>query len=368
MAAAQEGIHIALLGLGTIGQEVYRYLLEDPFVRVSHILVRDPDKERKILKKHNIEVPRELLRTDRSIILRDPNVRMVVEVTGESDADTQFIIPALEKGKDVTTANKEALSRSWGRLLATAADKGRVLRFDAAVGGGLPVVRIMQQHATHDRIAKVVGVLNGTTNFILWYLKTQAHMQLELQKKAGTGRRVPFRDALKLAQEKGLCESDADKDLNGTDTKHKLLILANLAFESEFSLSAIEPEGISGQDFEVRAADFYYMSEVLPTKGETGYDIKLLGIAERYPDGAVSLRVHPCLVREDHPIATVTVEELNGVWLVGRRLGGAVFLWVRRRTGAHVYLDCERYPRLCGPYRRHARYHRSKILSKVSDS
>ncbi|WP_439644916.1 homoserine dehydrogenase [Demequina rhizosphaerae] len=291
-------VKVAILGPGTVGSEVVRLLTqeaEDLAARVGAPLeiigihVRDTSKDR------GPHVPRELLTSDASALVADADV--VVELMGGIEPARTLILEAIAGGASVVTANK-ALVAAHGPELYEAADAANVdLYFEAAVAGAIPLVRPVRESLAGDHITRILGIVNGTTNYILDEM---------------TRRGLSYDVALKQAQELGYAEADPTADVEGHDAAAKAAILASLAFHQRVALSDVYCEGISA----VTADD------VIAAR-ETHQVIKLLAIAER-TEGGVTVRVHPALVSEDHPLAGVH-GAFNAVFIEAESAGGLMF-------------------------------------------
>ena len=292
---------IGLLGAGVVGSQVARVILnpddsaQNP-LSLNGILVRD------IAKKRD-GVPQGLITADPEEVLSDERNRIVVEVMGGEEPARSYMAAALNAGKHVVTANKEALAKHGDELLALASDNGVTLAFEASVGGGIPVLAVIQDSLSANRIESIRAIINGTTNYILSSME-----------ESGTS----FEDALAEAQELGYAEADPTADVDAHDAVYKLSILARLAFGASAQPDAIYREGIR----RIGAKDLRYA-------GALGFTIKLLAIA-RSGDEGVRCRVHPALVPVDVPMAKVNgvlnAVELNGdllgpLWLQGRGAG-----------------------------------------------
>lgn len=292
---------IGLLGAGVVGSQVARVILEPDGsaaipLTLNGILVRDASRKRK-------GVPQELLTADPERVLSDERNRVVIEVMGGEEPARSYMAAALNAGKHVVTANKEALAKHGDELLSLASDNGVTLSFEASVGGGIPVLAVIQDSLSANRIESIRAIINGTTNYILSSME-----------ESGTS----FEDALAEAQELGYAESDPTADVDAHDAVYKLSILARLAFGASVHPDAIYREGIR----RIGAKDLRYA-------GALGFTIKLLAIARTGHDG-VRCRVHPALVPVDVPMAKVNgvlnAVELNGdllgpLWLQGRGAG-----------------------------------------------
>lgn len=285
-----------MLGCGVVGQGVLRTLatrreslarrLGAP-IEVRRVVVRDADRDR------GEHAPRELLSTDPESVLGDPEIDVVVEVMGGLDPAGGYVLRAIEEGKSVVTANKFLLAERGSELFERAEARGVDLAFEAAVCGGIPVIRVLREALVSDVVLGLRGIVNGTSNYILSRMREE---------------KLDFDVALRAAQEAGYAEADPTLDVDGGDALHKLTILATLAFGARILPSQIHQEGIehvSGVDMQM-AARF-------------GYVIKLLAIARAVPEG-LDLRVHPALVPEQSVIASIS-GALNAVYIEGESLG-----------------------------------------------
>lgn len=300
MAHSEDTITIGLLGAGSVGSQVARTLVEDRElisarvgrpVRLIGVAVRDPETPR------DWRIPGELVTTDADALVDQADV--VVELMGGKDRAGELIERALRSGKPVVTGNKELMATRGAELSTIASDSGAELRFEAAVAGAIPILRPIEESLSGDRITKVMGIVNGTTNYVL-----------DQMDSTGTS----FDDALGDAQRLGYAEADPTADVEGHDAAAKAAILGTLAFHAPFSLDNVYCQGITEvtqEDIEAAAA--------------SGYVIKLLAIAEKLPDasGAV-LRVHPTLLPRTHPLARVR-GAFNAVFVVAENAGELMF-------------------------------------------
>ncbi len=290
---------VGLLGLGTVGTGVARVLLgkSDALerrigrpVHITSVLVRDPSKPRGI----SLEVP---LVTDARAVIDDPAVDIVVEVIGGEEPARTLILEAIERGKHVVTANKEVMAKHGPAILAAAAARGVSVAYEASVGGGIPLIGPFQLDLAANEITSVVGIVNGTTNYILTRMTESG---------------ASFADALREAQELGYAEPDPTNDVEAWDAAYKLAILASLAFGAPVMPEQIWREGIT----QVSQRDILYAAEL-------GYRIKLLAIA-RLVHGQVETRVHPSLVHRGSMLASVD-GSFNAVQVEGDLIGSALF-------------------------------------------
>ena len=297
-------LRLALLGCGSVGSQVVRLLREqadDLTARVGApielvgVAVRRPDLQR------DAEVPRELLTTDAEGLVSRGDVDLVVEVIGGIEPARSLILTALENGASVVTANKALLAEDGSTLFAAAEKANRDLYFEAAVAGAIPIIRPLRESLAGDRVRRVLGIVNGTTNFILDKMDTH-----------GSG----FAEVLEEAQELGYAEADPTADVEGYDAAAKAAILASLAFHTRVTAADVYREGIS----EVSASD-------VASAREMGSVVKLLAICElREGDGgpSVSARVHPAMIPRSHPLASVH-EAYNAVFVESDAAGQLMF-------------------------------------------
>ncbi|WP_261624882.1 homoserine dehydrogenase [Nesterenkonia marinintestina] len=303
MPSPQDQLTIGLLGAGSVGSQVARALVEERAhisarvgadVRLAGVAVRDVDSPR------DWRIPGELLTTDAEGLV--DRVDVVVELIGGMDPAADLITRALRRGAAVVTGNKALLAARGAELAAAAAESGAPLLYEASVGGAIPILRPIQESLSGDRITKIMGIVNGTTNYILDQMDS-------------TG--APFDSSLQEAQRLGYAEADPTADVEGHDAAAKAAILGNLAFHSPFTIDDVHCEGIR----EVTADD-------IEAAAASGYVIKLLAIAERLdgedgPAGAV-LRVHPTLLPRHHPLASVR-GAFNAVFVVAENAGELMF-------------------------------------------
>ena len=300
MARSEDTITIGLLGAGNVGSLVARTLVEDRDlissrvgapVRLAGVAVRDLEAPR------DWKIPGELLTTDAEALV--DQVDLVVELIGGHEPAAELIERALRRGAAVVTGNKALLASRGAELSAIAAESGTALRFEASVGGAIPILRPIQESLSGDRITKVMGIVNGTTNYILDQMDT-------------TG--AAFDDSLAEAQKLGYAESDPTADIEGHDAAAKAAILGTLAFHAPFTIDDVYCQGITEvtqEDIEAAAA--------------SGYVIKLLAIAEQRPGSTgVVLRVHPTLLPRTHPLASVR-GAFNAVFVVAENAGELMF-------------------------------------------
>ena len=296
----QKVIRAALLGYGTVGSGVYALesRLKDEIVKktgaaleIKKILVRSLGKKR--------EGADPSLFTDRwEDILNDPEIGIVIELMGGIEPARTYVTEALKAGKNVVTANKDLLAEHGGELLNLAVEHGCDLLFEAAVAGAVPIVRALKQSLAGAEITEVSGIVNGTTNYIL-------------TKMSEVG--MDYGEALELAMKKGYAEADPTADVEGYDAGRKIAIMASIAFNYRVTFYQVYTEGIT----KITARDIRYARDF-------GYVIKLLGIAKKEEDG-IEVRVHPVLIPEDHPLASVR-SSFNAVFIRGDACDEAMFM------------------------------------------
>jgi homoserine dehydrogenase len=302
--AVRPPLKLALLGCGSVGSQVARLLREqadDLTARVGApielvgVAVRRPDLQR------DDAVPAELLTSDAEGLVSRGDIDLVIEVIGGIEPARTLILSALENGASVVTANKSLLAEDGGALFAAAEKAGRDLYYEAAVAGAIPILRPLRESLAGDKVRRVLGIVNGTTNFILDRMDT-----------AGSG----FSEALEEAQQLGYAEADPTADVEGFDAAAKAAILASLAFHTRVTAADVYREGIS----DVSAAD-------VASARDMDSVVKLLAICEQTegPDGpAVSARVHPAMIPRSHPLASVH-EAYNAVFVESDAAGQLMF-------------------------------------------
>ncbi len=291
---------VAIIGFGTIGSGVARLLLEhkdrisrQTGRRVDLVKIVDPD----IQRARNVAVPPGILTTDVSAVIDDPEIEAVVQLIGGLEPDRSIMLRVLQSGKNVITANKAVIAEHGPELFDCARKMGRTIAFEAAVGGGIPIIAAINQSLVANQIQSIHGILNGTSNFIL--------TQMEEQGKS-------YADALAEAQKLGYAEANPAMDVNGSDAAQKLAILAHLAFGARVDWKQIPRIGIDTVD----VAEMRFAREL-------GYCIKLLAVAELVAEG-LQLHVAPTLVRQRSTLAQVH-GAFNAMRIVGDAVG-RVFL------------------------------------------
>lgn len=290
---------IALLGMGTGGGGVYeiieRQKEEMPFkigaaLEVVKVLVRNK-------AKYADRIPAEKLTDVWEDVIGDDSIDIVVEVMGGIEPARTYIKAALEKGKHVVTANKDLMAMHGHELLELAGEHHCDLLFEAAVAGGIPIIRPLKQCLAGNNITEIMGIINGTTNFILTKMKEDG---------------MDFGEALQLATDLGYAEADPTADIEGYDAGRKLAIMASIAFHTSVTFDDVFTEGIT----KITAKDMRYAKEM-------GCSIKLLGIAKNTETG-IEVKVHPTMIPENHPLAAVN-DSFNAVFVHGDAVDDAMF-------------------------------------------
>ena len=305
MTESGKPLKVAVLGCGSVGSQVVRLLEEqaaDLGARVGAPVELVGVAVRRLDAAREVEVPEGLLTTDAEGLVARADVDLVVEVIGGIEPARSLILSALENGASVVTANKALLAEDGPTLFEAAAKAGRDLYYEAAVAGAIPILRPLRESLAGDKVTRVLGIVNGTTNFIL-----------DKMDSSGAG----FADALEEAQELGYAEADPTADVEGFDAAAKAAILASLAFHTRVTASDVHREGIT----EVSAAD-------VASATEMGCVVKLLAICELRDqpggDEAVSVRVHPAMIPRSHPLASVR-EAYNAVFVESEAAGQLMF-------------------------------------------
>jgi len=293
-------LKVAVLGCGSVGSQVVRLLQEqsgDLAARIGVPVELVGIAVRRLEAPRDIDVPDGLLTTDAAGLVAREDVDLVIEVIGGIEPARGLILAALENGASVVTANKALLAEDGPTLFEAAEKAGRDLYYEAAVAGAIPILRPLRESLAGDKVTRVLGIVNGTTNFILDKMDT-----------VGSG----FAEALEEAQELGYAEADPTADVEGFDAAAKAAILASLAFHSRITASDVHREGIS----EVTAAD-------VASAKEMGSVVKLLAICELMDD-SVAVRVHPAMIPRSHPLASVR-EAYNAVFVESEAAGQLMF-------------------------------------------
>jgi homoserine dehydrogenase len=304
----QERVRVGILGCGNVGSALVRLVHDNADViearsgvplEIARVAVRDVGRDR------GLPLPANRFTDDAAAVVNDPDVDIVVEVIGGVEPARSLIVEALMAGKPVVTANKELLATHGRSLFETAEGAGVDFLFEASVAGGIPLIRPLRESLAGDRIQRVTGIVNGTTNYILTRM---------------TDGGDTFEDALAEAQALGFAETDPTADVEGFDAAAKAAIIASIAFGARVTTDDVYREGIAA----ITADD-------IDSARDLGYVVKLLAVAEAV-DGEVAVRVHPAMVPERHPLASVR-ESFNAVFIEGDAVG-ELMLYGRGAGGA----------------------------------
>ena len=336
-----KSVGIAILGFGTVGGGTYNILAERKErikeeygvdITVKAIYVRNPKKA--IANG----APQELVTSNFDDIITNSAIDIVAECIGGIEPAKTFLIESLKAGKNIVTANKELFAKHWGELEKYAQETKVGMYFEATCGGGIPVIRTLTQAMQANTLLQIKGIINGTTNYILSRMSDEG---------------ASYADVLADAQALGFAEADPTADVEGFDASYKLSILSSLAFNRFLPVELIYREGISN----VQAEDIAIGKQL-------GYTIKLLAIAKLI-DGKIEARVHPVLLKNSHPLASVS-GSFNGIFLVGDNVGD-IMLYGRGAgalpTGSAVVSDIV----FCARQIEHARYAEISDVIKKQD-
>jgi len=293
-------IKVGLMGFGTVGTGVVRLVdsyKEDFFnqtgsvIEVSRILVRNPEKERSVF------VDSDIVTTDPRELIYDQEVEVIIEVMGGIEPARTYILEAIEQGKHIVTANKDLMAIHGEELIKKAREHGCDLYYEASVAGGIPIINAIVDGFSSDRITKIMGIVNGTTNYILTKM---SHEQ------------ASFDDVLHEAQQLGYAEADPTSDVEGLDAARKMAILSSLGFHVGMNLEDVFVRGIS----KVTLEDIKFGEQL-------GYTMKLIGIAKK-DDDLIEVSVEPTFVKNTHPLANVN-GVFNAVYVYGEAVGETMF-------------------------------------------
>ena len=293
-------LRIGLLGIGTVGGGTFDVLTrnaEEISRRAGRPITITHVADKNLTLANQVVAGRAVVTGDGFAIVRNPDIDVVIELIGGYTFAKQLILEAVNNGKHVVTANKALLALHGNEIFAAARAKGVIVAFEAAVAGGIPIIKALREGLVANRIEWIAGIINGTTNFILSEMRSKG---------------ASFADVLKVAQAKGYAEADPTFDIEGVDAGHKISILAAIAFGIPLSFDKAHVEGIT----RIEAIDIRYAEEM-------GYRIKLLGIARRREAG-IELRVHPTLIPTKRLIANVE-GVMNAVLVKGDAVGATLY-------------------------------------------
>lgn len=293
-------IKVGLLGLGTVGSGTFNVLKRNQeeimrragrAIEITMVAVRNVERAKDIVKGE-VEIV-----TDGNLVVNHPDIDIVIELIGGNDIAKDLVLKAIANGKHVVTANKALIAKHGNEVFKAAQDKGVMVAFEAAVAGGIPIIKALREGLTANRIQWIAGIINGTTNFILSEMRDKG---------------LDFTTVLKQAQALGYAEADPTFDIKGIDAAHKLTIMASIAFGIPTQFDKAYIEGIT----QLEATDIEYAEQL-------GYRIKLLGITKRSEAG-IELRVHPTLIPEKRLIANVE-GAMNAVLVQGDAVGATLY-------------------------------------------
>lgn len=293
-------VSVGIIGFGTVGTGVVRILLKkrkELERRLGFPLVIGKIADIDIKRKRGLRLPENILTTNGEAVLNDPSIDIVVELIGGIHPAKEYILKAIKKGKHVVTANKFLLATEGSDIFRVAQKNNGEVGFEAAVAGGIPIIKIVRESLIGNKVQAIYGIINGTSNYILTKMTEEG---------------IDFSTALKEAQVLGYAEADPTLDVEGIDTAHKLAILASLCFGVPFSLKKIYTEGIT----RITPLDINFASEF-------GYKIKLLAVAKQI-NRDIELRVHPTMLPKEHLISSVN-GVFNAVYVEGDAVGSALY-------------------------------------------
>jgi len=293
-------INVGIIGYGTIGMGTAKILMENKNLiaeRTGHSIELKKMADLDITTQREYMLPQEMLTTDASEVFANPDIDVVVEAIGGTKPALDFILSALKNKKYVVTPNKEVIAKHGREIIRTADENGVDFFYEAAVGGGIPIIRPLKMGLGANHIQEIFGIVNGTTNYILSKMTDEG---------------ADFSEVLAEAQELGYAEADPTADIEGYDSAYKLVILAGIAFGAVVNFEDIYFEGIT----KISALDNMYAEEL-------GYEIKLLAIGKER-EGKLELRVHPTLIPRDHPLAQIKGVN-NAIYVKGDFVGETMF-------------------------------------------
>ncbi len=289
-------VQIGIMGMGTVGSGVYKVLASEG-ANIAHKEGFKIKIKKVLALDYSIEIPAEKKAKNVEELANDPEIEIVVEVMGGIEPAKSFILKMFKAGKSVVSANKQLISNYWPELEHSAKETGAGFYFEASVGGGIPILRAIEDSLQANTIHSIYAIINGTTNYIL-------------TKMSEEGRE--YGDVLKEAQKLGYAEADPTADVDGFDATYKLSILASMAFHARLPVEYIYREGIRN----IIKRDIGYAKEL-------GYEIKLLAIAKRI-DNDIELRVHPTMIPFSSPLANVR-DSFNAILMNGSAVGDIMF-------------------------------------------
>jgi len=297
----KDTINIGVLGLGVVGSGAVALLQQNreeierklgASIHIRKIAVRD------LHKKRLVDVDRKLLTNNPLEVLDDPSIDIVCELIGGVSPAKEYVLRALANGKHVITANKELIAKDGHDVMEEAGRRKLDFQFEGSVGGGIPIIQPMKNALGGNKVQELMGIVNGTTNYILTRMTQEG---------------ADFQDVLAEAQARGYAEADPSSDVDGFDAQYKIAILSSIAFTSRVHVQDVYVEGIT----HITAID-------IERARELGYVIKLVAMAQRVGDDAMQVRVHPALLPESHPLASVN-DVFNAIFVRGDAVGEVMF-------------------------------------------
>jgi homoserine dehydrogenase len=295
-----KSVRVGILGLGTVGSGVYELLKRNAdlikmktgiSVEVKKCADINPEKKKKL------GIPDWCFTSSAEELVEDPAIDIVVELIGGTGVALDLVLGALSKKKHVVTANKALLATHLREIFQSVLENRVELGFEGSVGGGIPIIKTIREALVGNQINRIVGILNGTTNFILTKMTREG---------------LDFQTALRIAQELGFAEADPTLDISGGDSRHKITILSSLAFNTFVEMESVYVEGIEN----IERRDLVYA-------GELGFVLKLLAIAEKKDEG-ISVKVHPALISRENPLAAINWED-NAIMVYSDFLGKSMY-------------------------------------------
>ncbi|OGI20433.1 MAG: hypothetical protein A3B68_02815 [Candidatus Melainabacteria bacterium RIFCSPHIGHO2_02_FULL_34_12] len=290
MPESNKKIKIGLLGAGTVGTGVIKTLINHPYIEIKKIGVRDINKKRPVETLYTTS----LLTSNLNEIVNDPEIEIIVEVLGGINPAKELITKAIQNKKHIVTANKDLIATHGAELFDLAREKNVQIQFEASVCGGIPIINTLKQTLSANTFSKIMGILNGTTNYILTEM---------------LNKNIDFDVCLKDAQKLGYAEPDPTNDISGKDAAYKLAILASIAFHERIKINEVYTEGIEK-----------ITPEDISLAEELGYRLKLIGLAKIDPDKKIDIRVHPAFIKNTNTLASVFGVN-NGVLVEGNLVG-----------------------------------------------
>ena len=280
-------LKIGLLGAGVVGSGVVKAINGHSSVEIKKVGVKDLNKKRDFIDQ-------KLLTTNLNEIISDPEIQIIVEVLGGLNPSRELVIKAIKNKKHIVTANKDLIATYGAELFDLAKENNVQIQFEASVCGGIPIINTLKQTLSGNKFSKIIGILNGTSNYILTEM---------------LNKQLSFEQCLKEAQNLGYAEPDPTNDIAGKDSAYKIAILASIAFGERIKIEEVYTEGIEKNTL----ADIVLAEEL-------GYRLKLVGLAKRESDGKIDIRVHPAFVKKTNPLASVLGVN-NGVLVEGDLVG-----------------------------------------------